>query len=115
MTAATNRRNRRANNRSRRRAGVERSARAARQRRGETITFTYSDPMLFTVGYGPSGRLATYVYDSESRRRRIYEGPAFTTIVWDRWDYMQWRRPSGTHVFHTMNGETKLRWACWLW
>jgi hypothetical protein len=54
---------------------------------------------------GPSGRLATYVYDSESKRRRIYEGAAFTTLVWDGWDYLQWRRPSGTHVFHTMNGE----------
>ncbi|MBZ0214728.1 MAG: hypothetical protein K8H99_13085 [Nitrospirae bacterium] len=51
-----------------------------------------------------NGGLATYVYDSKSRRRRIYEGAAFTTIVWDGWDYLQWRRPSGTHVFHTMNG-----------
>ena len=61
--------------------------------------------MFLTAVDGPSGRLATYVYDSESKRRRIYEGAAFTTIVWDGWDYLQWRRPSGTHVFHTMNGE----------
>ncbi len=71
----------------------------------DTTTFTYSDPMFLTAVDGPSGRLATYVYDSESKRRRIYEGAAFTTIVWDGWDYLQWRRPSGTHVFHTMNGE----------
>ncbi len=61
--------------------------------------------MFLTAVDGPSGRLATYVYDSESKRRRIYEGAAFTTLVWDGWDYLQWRRPSGTHVFHTMNGE----------
>ncbi len=79
--------------------------RAARWRRTDTTTFTYSDPMFLTAVDGPSGRLATYVYDSESKRRRIYEGAAFTTIVWDGWDYLQWRRPSGTHVFHAMNGE----------
>jgi len=101
MTAATNRRNRRAQARSRRRAGASWSARATRQRRADT----YSDPLFLTAVDGPSGRLATYVYDSESKRRRIYEGAAFTTIVWDGWDYLQWRRPSGTHVFHTMNGE----------
>jgi len=105
MTAATNRRNRRAQARSRRRAGANWSARAADRRRADTTTFTYSDPMFLTAADGPSGRLATYVYDSESKRRRIYEGAAFTTIVWDGWDYLQWRRPSGTHVFHTMNGE----------
>ncbi|MBZ0213761.1 MAG: hypothetical protein K8H99_08185 [Nitrospirae bacterium] len=71
----------------------------------DTTTFTYSDPMFLAAVDGPSGRLATYVYDSESKRRRIYEGAAFTTLVWDGWDYLQWRRPSGTHVFHTMNGE----------
>ncbi|GMV88358.1 MAG: hypothetical protein AMXMBFR81_12890 [Chthonomonas sp.] len=71
----------------------------------DTTTFTYSDPMFLTAVDGPSGRLATYVYDSESKRRRIYEGAAFTTLVWDGWDYLQWRRPSGTHVFHTMNRE----------
>jgi hypothetical protein len=105
MTAATNWRNRRAQARTRRRAGASGSPRAARQRRAETATFTYSDPMFLTAVDGPSGRLATYVYDSESKRRRIYEGAAFTTLVWDGWDYLQWRRPSGTHVFHTMNGE----------
>ncbi|GMV87965.1 MAG: hypothetical protein AMXMBFR81_08960 [Chthonomonas sp.] len=73
--------------------------------RPDTTTFAYSDPMFLTAVDGPSGRLATYVYDSESKRRRIYEGSAFTTLVWDGWDYLQWRRPSGTHVFHTMNGE----------
>jgi len=104
MTAATNRRNRRAQARTRRRAGASWSARSSR-RRAQTTTFTYSDPMFLTAVDGPSGRLATYVYDSESKRRRVYEGAAFTTIVWDGWDYLQWRRPSGTHVFHTMNGE----------
>ena len=90
MTAATNRRNRRANNRSRRCAGVVWTPRAARQRRAETTTFTYSGPMFLTAVDGPSGRLATYVSDSESKRRRIYEGAAFTTIVWDGGDYLQW-------------------------
>ena len=71
----------------------------------DTTTFTYSDPMFLTAVDGPSGRLATYVYDSESKRRRIYEGAAFTTIVWDGWDYLQWRRPSETQVFHVLNGE----------
>jgi len=104
MTAATNRRNRRAQARSRRRARVVRSA-SARQRRADTTTFTYSDPLFLTAVDGPSGRLATYVYDSESKRRRVYEGAAFTTIVWDGWDYLQCRRSSGTHVFHTINGE----------
>jgi len=29
---------------------------ARRPSAADTTTFTYSDPMLFTVGYGPSGR-----------------------------------------------------------
>ena len=86
MTAATNRRNRRAQARTRRRAGASWSPLAARQRWADT----YSDPMFLTAVDGPSGRLATYVYDSESKRRRVYEGAAFTAIVWDGGDYLQW-------------------------
>ncbi len=100
MTAATNRRNRRAQARSRRRAGASWSA-SARQRRADTTTFTYSDPMFLTAVDGPSGRLATYVFDSESKRRRIYEGAAFTTIVWD---YLQSYAGSKPLDYHTEEG-----------
>ncbi len=66
----------------------------------DTTTFTYSDPMFLTAVDGPSGRLATYAYDSESKLRRIYQGAAFTTIVWD---YLQPYAGSKPLNYHTVD------------
>ncbi len=118
MTAATNRRNRRATTRSRRRARSQRAAdrlttmqvggttgtmswfsRGAMRNQYETgaikATYSYTDiNNNLRVAQDAAG-LTTSTYDGDNRRRKIVAGSLTTTFVWDGADYLQIKPSSG--------------------
>ena len=118
MTAATDRRNRRANARSRRRACSQRAAhrlttmqvggttgtmswfsRGAMRNQYETgaikATYSYTDiNNNLRVAHDAAG-LTTSTYDGDNLRRKIVSGSVTTTFVWDGADYLQIKPATG--------------------
>ena len=118
MTAATNRRNRRATTRSRRRACSQRAAdrlttmqvggttgtmswfsRGAMRNQYETgaikATYSYTDiNNNLRVAHDAAG-LTTSTYDGDNLRRKVVSGSVTSTFVWDGADYLQIKPSSG--------------------